>query len=135
MCHGTLDKTLWLLYFLQSRSVAIPGSDAKTVQEWSLADAYMGLVFASRIFQGEETSGFITNQLNLNQFLEAGLRHQSALIPTQVMLRCSQDEDHCVKDEWRLGYPECWWVWFPRVTAFPPYLWIFLNSTLELPQF
>ena len=32
----------------------------------------MGLVSASRIFQGEESSGFITNQLNLNQFLEAG---------------------------------------------------------------
>ena len=51
------------------------------------------------------------------------------------MLRCSQDEDHCVKEEWRLGYLECWWVWFRRFTAFSPHLWIFLNSTLELPQF
>ena len=32
----------------------------------------MGLVSASRIFQGEESSGFIPKQLNLNQFLAAG---------------------------------------------------------------
>ena len=52
-----------------------------------------------------------------------------------MILRCSQVEDHCVKEEWRLGYLECWWVWFHRFTAFSPHLWIFLNSTLELPQF
>ena len=51
------------------------------------------------------------------------------------MLRCSQDEDHCVKEEWRLGYLKCWWVWFRSFTAVSPHLWIFLNSTLELPQF
>ena len=51
------------------------------------------------------------------------------------MLRCSQDEDHCVKEEWRLGYLECWWVWFRSFIAFSPHRWIFLNSTLELPQF
>ena len=112
------ENSLWSSWLLQSRSVAIPGPDDMTEQAWRLADAYMGLVFTSRIFQGEESLGFITNQLNLNQFLEAGLRHQSALIPTQVMLRCSQDEDHCVKDEWRLGYLESWWLWFPQIHRF-----------------
>ena len=41
------------------------------MQEWRLADAYMGLVSASRLFQGEESSGS-TQSVEPNQFWEAG---------------------------------------------------------------
>ena len=41
-----------------------------TVREWRLADTYMGLVSASRIYR--ERNLLHPNQLNLNQFLEAG---------------------------------------------------------------
>ena len=34
------------------------------------------------------------------------------------MLRCGQDEDQCVRDEWRLVCLESWWLWFPQVHCF-----------------
>ena len=56
-----------------------------------------------------------------------GLGYQSALIPSQVMLRCSQDEDHCVKDKWRLIYLESWWLRFPQIHCFSSW-------SLDFPQ-
>ena len=86
---------------LVSRSVAFPGSNAMTLWERRIADTYMGLVPVPRIVHGEGTSGSILNQLNLKQILEAGLGPLSALhcIAPLGDAKCSQGEDHCVKEE------------------------------------
>ena len=34
------------------------------------------------------------------------------------MLRCAQDEDQCVRDEWRLVCLESWWLWFLQAHCF-----------------
>ena len=111
------ENSLWSSWLLQSRSVAIPGSDDMTVQAWRLADAYMGLVSAS----GSTGWGIFRlhpKQLNLNQFLETGPQVSECTDPLSGMLRCSQDENHYVKDEWRLGYLESWWLWFSQIQFF-----------------
>ena len=65
------ENSLWSSWLLQSRSVAIPGPDDMTEQAWRLADAYMGLVSASRS-TGWRIFRPYPKQLNLNQFLETG---------------------------------------------------------------